>query len=120
MIDKVKSEAVENRLRALLSLIIARADIPGCNELAHQVDGTHVSAGAVTMLELRVDAGLSQSSCPDGPIVIPAIVNGDDGLPMGELLLWVRNGYIDSLEFSWWSDEPPVELPLLQHVHFGH
>jgi hypothetical protein len=38
------------------------------------------------------------------------------GVAFGELLIWVKDGYLSSLEYAWWSDEPPARLPTADQV----
>ncbi|MDQ1742659.1 MAG: hypothetical protein QOE23_998, partial [Pseudonocardiales bacterium] len=51
------------------------------------------------------------STFRDGPAPLSAVVSDPDGTSVGELLVWVENGYLDTLEFAWWSDDPPERLP---------
>jgi hypothetical protein len=38
------------------------------------------------------------------------------GVTLGELPIWVNDGYLSSLEFAWWGDDPPEQLPALDRV----
>lgn len=68
------------------------------------------------MLELSVAAGSLRSSCPDGPIATPAVVMDADGSEVGELLVWVTDGFLSALEFAWWTDERPHALPVPEQL----
>jgi hypothetical protein len=48
---------------------------------------------------------------PDGPVPVAAQVIDPDGAYLGELLLWVADGRMSALEYSWVTDEPPTHLP---------
>ncbi|MET8765910.1 hypothetical protein [Streptomyces sp. NPDC004658] len=45
--------------------------------------------------------------------IIPATgtVTDDSGGLFGELLVWVSDGRLSALEFSWYGDTAPTELP---------
>jgi hypothetical protein len=68
------------------------------------------------MPELLVDRGLPASEFPDGPVPMTATVIDEQGTQVGELLLWVESGYLATLEFAWWSDMPPKDLPDVHQV----
>jgi hypothetical protein len=63
------------------------------------------------MLNLQVPGHLAPSEFKNGPIPGCTTVAGPSDDPIGELLVWVDDGYISALEFAWWSTEPPDRLP---------
>jgi hypothetical protein len=67
-----------------------------------------VAGGPVTMLDHRVTGPTSASPFTDGPIPLTVMVLGSADATIGELLIWVNNGYLSALEFAWWSDDPPT------------
>lgn len=101
---------------ALLRHILQDARVPGIVELMAQADRLGAATGPVTMLQLGVLADAPRSRYPNGPVQVDAEVSDADGASVGELLVWVEDGFLSTLEFTWWTDEPPTELPALHRV----
>lgn len=101
---------------ALLRHVLQDAQVPGIAELMDQVDGLGSVLGPVTMLQLGVLAGAPRSRYPNGPVQVDAEVLDAEGESVGELLIWVEDGYLATLEFAWWTDEPPTALPPIDRV----
>jgi hypothetical protein len=96
--------------RDALLLILAATSVSGSEELRGQVDETTV-VGGDTFLDLEVSGNASRSSFPDGHVPIRAYVDDADGEPVGEVLVWVKDGYLSSLEHAWTTDEAPAVFP---------
>ena len=43
-------------------------------------------------------------------------VTGECGETIGEILVWVEQGYLSGLELAWFTDEPLVEWPTPKQV----
>ncbi|WP_413101168.1 hypothetical protein [Streptomyces sp. Inha503] len=48
---------------------------------------------------------------PNGVIPATGVVKDSSGELVGELLLWVSDGRLSALEYSWYTDEAPTALP---------
>ncbi len=70
-----------------------------------------VIGGTPTLLHLSVDKRAARSQCPDGPIPVRAVYVDDSGESAGEIVIWVKDGYLDGLEQPWYTDDPPDALP---------
>ena len=116
MTDSANGAPLTDRSRELLRHVLCQADFPGSGELLQQVSSLSVAGGPVTMLEFRVTGPVSASAFTDGPIPLSAMVLDAAGVASGELLIWVDDGYLSSLEFAWWSDDPPGQLPAPDRV----
>jgi hypothetical protein len=68
-----------------------------------------IVVGGDTFLDLEVSGNASRSSFPDGHVPIRAYVA--DGEVVGEVLVWVKDGYLSSLEHAWTTDEAPAVFP---------
>jgi hypothetical protein len=97
--------------RGLLDFILAKAKFPGASALAAQVASAIVVGGLPTLLDLQVMGEVGRADLPDGPIPMRAIVVAPDGEPEGGILVWVTGGYLSAIEFAWYTDETPSELP---------
>jgi hypothetical protein len=104
------------RVRDLLGSILRQAGLPGSDELLRQASSVNVGGGPVTMLDLHIGSGTPASAFPDGPLPLSAEVSDVAGALVGELLIWVDRGYLSALEFAWWTDEAPEELPTPERV----
>ncbi|HXO11821.1 MAG TPA: hypothetical protein VN871_05595 [Mycobacterium sp.] len=109
-------ERLTAQVRGLLCHVLGEADFPGSDELLRQAPNVNVVGGPVTMLDLRVTGLTTASAFTDGPIPLSIMVLDSAGIAFGELLIWVNDGYLSSLEFAWWSDDPPNELPTPDRV----
>jgi hypothetical protein len=116
MSDSANGGPLSELVRELLRHVLGEADFPGSDELVQQASSVNVVGGPVTMLELRVTAPRSASAFTDGPIPLSVMVLDPADVSLGELLIWVNDGYLSSLEFAWWSDDPPDQLPALDRV----
>jgi hypothetical protein len=101
--------------RALVEHVIGLRPFPGSAELRAQVEHAVVVSGTQTQLDLAVLAEMAPS-VGDGPIPTRAVVVGSAGDPTGELIVWVSNGYLSGLEYAWFTDEAPTEMPSLDRV----
>jgi hypothetical protein len=110
---------LDRDVRELLDAVLRRASFPGREELIRQLASVHVAGGPITMLQLRVPGEAARSHQPDGPVPGTFLVEDPSGVSIGELLIWVRDGYLDSLEYAWWTDQPPRELPTAAQIRVG-
>lgn len=97
--------------RKVLLYLAENSGLADANVLKAQVDKLVVSGGPLTMLELSMKGEAAKIKAPEDPLPFRAIVNDDKGEPIGELMLWTTDGYLSHLEYAWYTDEPPAELP---------
>jgi hypothetical protein len=102
--------------RTTLLRILEAAPVDGASELRAQVDETTVVDGLDTFLDLKVAKSATRSTVPDGHIPVRAFVYGADGVPEGELLVWVADGYLSAFEFAWTTDEMPRTFPPAERI----
>ena len=113
--DNASGDALIEQVRDLLEDVFRQVDFPGREELVRQASHVKVLGGPMTMLDLRVGDEFPASALPDGPVPLSAAVSDATGASIGELLIWVERGYLSCLE-SWWTDDPPVQLPAIRNV----
>ena len=102
----------------LLRLLLTQGDFPGARELAVQVDETKVIGGLATLLDLDVPRAIPAAPMLDGPIPVRAFVQCQDEEAVGEVLVWVKDGYLSGLEFAWYTDTAPTEMPAPDRIRF--
>ncbi|MEU6589403.1 hypothetical protein ABZ923_09240 [Streptomyces sp. NPDC046881] len=90
------------------------ADFPGARELGSQVAEVRVTRrwGAESpSADLEVPSGTPGAPVADGLVPATGTVTDDAGELVGELLVWVSGGRLSALEFAWYGDTAPTELP---------
>ncbi|MGW2028650.1 hypothetical protein [Streptomyces sp. NPDC001811] len=98
--------------RILVKLL--SAEFPGAQELRSQLPQTRVTrpwASESPSVDLDVLLGVPEAAIEDGIIPATGTVTDDSGELFGELLVWVGAGRLSALEFSWYGDTAPTELP---------
>ncbi|MEV7607813.1 hypothetical protein AB0N65_20465 [Paenarthrobacter sp. NPDC089322] len=98
-------------VRILVDSILRHANFPGIDQLIEQASTVAVVGGPVTMLDLRSSPDHAASAFTNGPIPVSVEVFDVSGSSIGELLVWVDAGRLSALEFAWWTDERPAQLP---------
>lgn len=116
MTDREINEQVTRQVRELLDCILGQLDFPGSDEMRQQARSVYVVGGPITMLDLCVKDPSPASEFREGPAPMSVTVTHTSGEAVGELLLWLKNGYISALEFAWWTNDPPARLPNLDRV----
>ncbi|MGW2711263.1 hypothetical protein ACWC4J_20065 [Streptomyces sp. NPDC001356] len=98
--------------RILVKLL--SAEFPGAQELRSQLPQTRVTrpwGSESPSVDLDVPLGVPEAAIEDGIIPATGTVTDDSGELFGELLVWVSAGRLSALEFSWYGDTAPTELP---------
>jgi hypothetical protein len=111
MSEATTGEGLAAQVRSLVSHVLGRSDFPGRDQLVQQLPGVEVVGGPITMLDLQVAGGAPAAAVAEGPIPVSVEVCDQSGATVGELLIWVNGGYLSALEFAWWTDDPPRQLP---------
>jgi hypothetical protein len=110
--ERIPRRLTEQERRVLQHLL--SLDFPGVENLRRQLSSAEVVrrwAAGQPSVDIRVPGSTQAAPIPDGPTPVRAIVVGTKGDAVGELLVWVGAGRLDALEYAWYSDDPPVELP---------
>jgi hypothetical protein len=76
---------------------------------ARELASAHIG-GIPTLLDLAVRGSPQASPVRDGPIPVRTLVGTEEALE-GEILVWVKDGYLSGLEFAWFTDDPPSAFP---------
>ena len=116
MTEATEGGSLTTQVQGILGSVLRQVDFPGRDELLRQVQSVDVVGGPVVMLDLRVGDRTLASPFPDGPAPLSAMVTDPVGTASGELLLWVKDGFLSALEYAWWTSEPPEHLPSVDHV----
>lgn len=102
--------------RSLLEYLLAQWRIVGARELEAQVDSVRVVGGLPTLLDLQVSGNAAKVDVADGPIPVRAFVIGPNGEVEGEILVWVKDGYLSGIEYAWYTDEAPSGIPSTDRI----
>jgi len=95
---------------AALRWILWLEDFPGVDELRAQIRHVRATWGRTTELTVVV-AGAAPAPVEDGILPVAALVVGPDEKDEGFINVWVENGYLSMLEYSWVTDRMPTEYP---------
>jgi len=107
------TDAVRGLIRRLLDM----SAFAGREQLLAQVDCVEYVDGPVTMIDLHVVGACPSANGVRSPVPSTPIVVDEHGEPIGQLLLWLdAQGYINGLEYAWFTDEMPIVLPPPEHV----
>jgi hypothetical protein len=90
------------------------AEFAGAQELRNQLAQTRIArpwGSESPSVDLDVPPGVPEAAIEDGIIPATGTVTDDSGELFGELLVWVSDGRLSALEFSWYGDTAPTELP---------
>lgn len=102
---------------ALLKKVVGQP-FSGASELADQSDHAIVVGGIPTLLEIRVPNTVEPAPVEDGPVPVRAFVETSAGDIKGEILVWVTGGRLSGLEFAWYSNDAPTEMPSAGQLRF--
>ena len=99
-------------IRGLIRRLLEVDAFSGREQLLAQVDCVEYVDGPVTMMDLHVVGTCPSAHGVRSPVPSTPIVVDERGEPIGQLLLWLDAlGYIDCLEYAWFTDEMPTVLP---------
>lgn len=93
---------------------VLSVQFPGVEELRQQLPQTRVVGRwgiDSPSVDLEVVEPFRRAEISDGVIPAIGLVKDSSGELVGELLLWVSDGSLSALEYSWFTDEAPVALP---------
>ncbi|MGQ4599980.1 hypothetical protein [Nocardia sp. R6R-6] len=62
-------------------------------------------------VDLTVRPGAVQASGSSDGIFASGAVTDHNGAPIGEVILWVENGWLSGIEYAWYTNERPHALP---------
>ncbi len=99
-----------------LRWILDAEDLPGRRELRAQVDSVQALSDPINPCDLRLFvSGLPPAAGADGHLKPSALVVGARGEAIGFIDLWVTNGYLPFMEYSWFV-EMPTEYPSIDRL----
>jgi hypothetical protein len=102
--------------RTVLQRVLAGAARELAVPLAAQAKQARVTGGSPTMLQLDISRALPAAVHQDGVLDVKALVESNDGRPEGEILVWIRGGYLSALEYAWVTDTEPTGFPSAERI----
>lgn len=93
-----------------LRWVLCLEDFPGAEELRAQVAHVWATWGRTTEIDLQVTEA-SPAPVSDGPLSVAALVVDASEEPLRVITVWVKGGYLTSLEYSWFTDAMPTRYP---------
>ncbi|MEU3014955.1 hypothetical protein [Nocardia asteroides] len=86
----------------------------GAGEYLMQIPYTQVVATwglGSPSVDVVVRPGPQQAVSSGDGIFANGAVTDPNGSPIGELILWVENGWLSGIEYAWYTDDRPRTLP---------
>jgi hypothetical protein len=110
MTDNRDWSAMTPEEAAVVSTILSKSGVPQGHTLIDELNGAVVSRDPQWVIDVRpVNTGPG-ADLPDGPFPAHAFVPNQADY-QGEIIVWIKNGHLDGLEYAWVTDEPPVRWP---------
>ena len=95
---------------AVITAIIEQSGVVEAQPLLAELGGALVAHEAQWLIHIT-----PQKYCPAIPIAdgpFPAHADVTDGSTyQGEVIIWMKNGHLNGLEFAWISEDPPIRWP---------
>jgi hypothetical protein len=121
MTDARELRPLSRTEQELLTSIIAGGAFGGAETVRSQIPNTRVLSETPTFLSLVVEDQEPCTECSDGPIPVRALVERFGSTassdPVGEILVWIKDGLLAGLEFAWFSDDQPSSFPSPDQIH---
>ena len=111
MTDGREWRAISPEEAAVITTIVSASGVPSGQVLINELDGATVAHSARWILDIQPAAGSPGADLPNGPFPANAYVPNSAEY-QGEIIIWIKDGHLDGLEFAWVSDEPPTRWPL--------
>jgi hypothetical protein len=112
-------QAAAKPVRSLIEHILRHSEFRGRAELLSQVPNITIVGGPITMVNMRVTPSTPPAPIPDGPVPVSTMVIASELEAIGEIIIWVKEGRLDGLEYAWYTDSPPDHLPTVEQLVVG-
>ena len=100
--------------RGILEFMLEDPDLPCGDALRAQILAARVVDGIPPMptyLHLAVSSDAPRADCPDGVVPVHAVVESPTGDSTGFIMVWMKDGYLSTIEHPWVTDDMPEEFP---------
>jgi hypothetical protein len=115
----VDDRALLSQVQQVISRVLSEVPFPGQSALLAQIPFLQIEGGPITFLTVAVDRDRApRADFEHGHTPGFAGVFGQDGAPVGTVMVWVKDGYISALEYAWVTDDPPADLPEVEQIRF--
>lgn len=109
------------QVRRLLERVLSVGGGVLTTSMREQIAALQGVGGSITMLALSIPSSSPHIGLPDGPYQGPhddlriGVVD-NAGNDISGILLWIEAGRLSTLEYFWYTDDPPIELPPVERV----
>jgi hypothetical protein len=63
------------------------------------------------MIDVKVPKDAPRLAVGEGPLPVRAVILGELGEEIGEVLVWIRDGELQGVEQAWYIDPTPTRWP---------
>jgi hypothetical protein len=95
---------------AVIRSILSHADIRSSGPLIADLDGALVANATTWILDVKVSNNGEGADPRNGPFPAQAFVPNSAEY-QGEVIIWLTDGHVSGLEYTWVSDDPPTRWP---------
>ncbi|MFI9405175.1 hypothetical protein [Nocardia sp. NPDC052316] len=110
----IEPRALTELESSVVTKLLSASGKAGAGDYLAQVPFTQVVASwgeGSPSVDLMVPPGVQAASDSTNGIFIDAGVTDRNGAPIGEVILWVEEGRLGGIEYTWYTDERPKSLP---------
>lgn len=99
--------------------VLLSVEFDGVQELRDQVEGAAAVRGCgcgCPTIDLAPRVGAVRAPVGDGLLLVEAAIADETGPAPGEILLFIRDGYLSCLEYVSHGDSPPPAWPAVSDI----
>ena len=95
---------------ALVTAIVSKSNVTGGEALIDELGGAVVSHSTSWILDVKTSKETAGMQLPNGPFPARTYVPSEAAYK-GEVIIWIKDGHVDGLEYVWVTDDPPARWP---------
>src|SRR5262245_61813926 len=110
MTDDPEWQPMSPEEKKMVNAIVSASGVRGADALIDELSGAVVSRSPVWVFDVKPMNDGPGIDIPNGPFPVHAYVPSAAAY-QGEIIIWIKDGHLDGLEYVWVSDTPPTRWP---------
>jgi hypothetical protein len=110
MTDNRDWRAMSPEEASVIATIVSASGVFGGQRLIDELDGAVVSHSTRWIVDVKPATDRPGADLANGPFPAHAYVPSSADY-RGEIIIWIKDGHLDGLEYAWVSHEPPTRWP---------
>jgi len=113
MTDNRDLRAMSPKETAVIVTIVSASGVSGGQGLIEELDAAVVSRSTQWIIDVKPATDGAGVDLSNGPFPAHAYVptSADYYYPGGEIIMWIKDGHLDGLEYAWVTNEAPTRRP---------